>query len=152
MYMLPCPIPRAVILKYLWHKPPQVPKVWDQYLEGHPVPGINSLDAGEWKGLRVPEESPASQDSKGAQSSSAFRDGRGQYQLYATLPPPNLTLLCFPHLSNSTTICPGTLTGNQGNIPGVQAKNTVGLTYCKSKYFKVIHHTKSVTYSDTESS
>ena len=91
------------------------------------MPGINSLDAGEWEDLRVPGESPASWDSKGAQSSSGFPKGSGQYQLLISPAPTKLTLLCFPHLSNGTTTCPGTLAGNQGIILGAQAKNTMGL-------------------------
>lgn len=61
----------------------------------------------------------------------------------SALPPPSLTILCFPHHSHGTVICPGTLARDPVIIPEVQGKIQWG-SHTISLNIYVIHQIKSV--------
>lgn len=119
--------------------------------------GINPLVAGELEDLRIPGESPGSwgvgrgeaEGGKGLRAAVVFpTDAASNAVLKCTsctsaLPPPSLTILCFPHRSHGTIICPGALAGNRVIIPEVQGKIQWG-SHTISLNIYVLHQIKSV--------
>lgn len=144
--MLPCPTPPAEILKIFRAEAPAGPQgLGSACQRPMAVPGINTLDAGEWEDLRVPGESPGTWGGNGAHSGSGFPNRHSHTAVLkctsctsALPPPPNIALPCFPHLGTIQGLLLETKALALG--PG-QKYNAMMLDI-----LKVIHQIKSITY------
>lgn len=134
--MLPCPTPPAEILKIFRAEAPAGPQgLGSACQRPMAVPGINTLDAGEWEDLRVPGESPGSWGGNGAHSGSGFPNRHSHTAVLkctsctSALPPPPKH---SPPMLSPSRYHPGTLAGNQGFSSGPRPK----IQCHDARYFK----------------